>query len=76
VGKRFETTNVVLVPISLSMRYLDLILDAKWTFRDHFDHLFTSADRMVTALSRLMPNLGARMNDGDYMPEYYTLGCV
>jgi len=50
----------VLVPVGSSVRYLGLVLDAGWTFRDHFDRLLTRADRMVAALSRLMPNLGGR----------------
>jgi len=47
----------VLVPIGSSIRYLGLVLDAGWTFRDHFDRLLTRADGMA-ALGRLMPNIG------------------
>jgi len=48
----------VVVPIGASIRYLGLVLDAGWTFRDHFSRLLTRADGMVAALSRLMPNVG------------------
>jgi len=48
----------VLVPIGASIRYLGLVLDAGWTFRDHFDRLLTRADRMMAALGRIMPNIG------------------
>jgi len=48
----------VLVPIGASIRYLGLVLDAGWTFRDNFDRLLARADGMVAALSKLMPNIG------------------
>jgi len=48
----------VLVPIRAFIRYLGLVLDAGWTFRDHFDRLLARADGMVAALSKLMPNIG------------------
>jgi len=61
-----------LVSISSSIRYLGLILDPGWSFREYFREVFPRVERMVVALRRLMPNL-RRMGDGDdCMPKSST----
>ena len=46
------------VPIGSAVRYLGLILDSRWTFRDHFRSLMPKAWNMATALARITANIG------------------
>lgn len=54
-------TSIVIagVPITIrpTMKYLGLVLDSKWTFRSHFQHLLPKLLRVTAALSRMLPNL-------------------
>lgn len=40
------------------LKYLGVILDKKLSFQPHIDHVTAKAEKTVTALSRLVPNLG------------------
>ena len=40
------------------MKYLGLVLDSRWFFREHFHRLFPKALKMAAALGRLMTNTG------------------
>lgn len=46
-----------LIPVKAQFKYLGLILNRKWSFREHFDRVLPKADRMSLALARIMPNL-------------------
>ncbi|XP_018368809.1 PREDICTED: uncharacterized protein LOC108764901 [Trachymyrmex cornetzi] len=46
----------------MSMRYLRLILDSKWTFEAHFTDMAPRLERMALNLSRILPNLGGPNN--------------
>lgn len=46
------------VPVGAHMKYLDLTLDGRWSFREHFSRLAPRLDRVVASLSRLFPDLG------------------
>lgn len=39
------------------MKYLGVILDSFWNFREHFGYVGTKALKVTRALSRFMPNL-------------------
>lgn len=41
-----------------SIKYLGLILDSRWSFRPHFDHLSPKIMGAAASLGRLLPNLG------------------
>lgn len=45
------------ITVKTSMRYLGVMVDSKWTFKDHFLYIYTKAERVVGSLCRLMPNL-------------------
>lgn len=45
------------IPITESIKYLGLTIDAKWEFTPHFRSLAPRVDRVMTNLGRLMPNL-------------------
>lgn len=53
----FRVENQV-VKVGSSMKYLGLTIDAKWNFKKHFSELLPRAERMASAVGRLMPNLG------------------
>jgi len=48
----------VLVPVGNSLKYLGLTLDARWSFREHFNRVLPRAEMVMVNLSRIMPNLG------------------
>lgn len=45
------------VKVNQSFKYLDLVVDNKWNFKEHFRVLLPKAKKMTAALSRLMPNV-------------------
>jgi len=47
----------VAVPMSMSMKYLGIILEDKLNFKQHFVHLDGKVGKVSRALGRLMPNL-------------------
>lgn len=55
VGFRLQNVDV---PLSAAVKYLGVWLDTKLTFAEHVKRVTQKADRTVTALSRLMPNIG------------------
>ncbi|XP_018377265.1 PREDICTED: uncharacterized protein LOC108770269 [Trachymyrmex cornetzi] len=46
------------VPIGSTLKYLGLILDSRWTFRDHFNAVVPKAWGLTTSLARIMANIG------------------
>lgn len=42
----------------ITIRYLGLTLDGRWTFIHHFQTLIPKVNGAVGALTRLLPNLG------------------
>lgn len=48
----------VSIELRPSMKYLGLILDSRWNFRDHIARLAPRLTRAAGALRRLLPNLG------------------
>jgi len=40
-----------------SMKYLDVMLDSRWSFKSHFQYVENKIAKVTKALSRLMPNL-------------------
>jgi len=45
------------VPVGKSMKYLGVMVDSSWNFRSHFQYIEVKANKVVRALSRIMPNL-------------------
>lgn len=45
------------VPLGSSMKYLGVVIDGSWNFRDHLKYVENKATKVVRALSRIMPNL-------------------
>lgn len=45
------------VTIGTELKYLGIMLDSDWSFRSHFKYVAPRAERVLTALGRLMPNL-------------------
>lgn len=45
------------VPIGTSMKYLGVLVDSTWCFRDHFKYVKNKVATVLRALSKLMPNL-------------------
>lgn len=45
------------IQVSHSMRYLGVMIDGSWNFREHLRYIEVKATKVVKALSRLMPNL-------------------
>lgn len=45
------------VPVGNSMKYLGVILDSSWSFRQYLSYIESKATKAVRALNRLMPNL-------------------
>ncbi|GAB1860787.1 Reverse transcriptase [Camponotus japonicus] len=45
------------IAVGHAMRYLGVIIDSSWNYRDHFKYIETKATKVVRALARLMPNL-------------------
>jgi len=45
------------IPVGRSMRYLGVIIDGAWNYRDHLKYIETKATKVVRSLSRIMPNL-------------------
>lgn len=46
------------VETGTALKYLGLLLDSRWRFREHFESLAPRVSRAAAALSRLLPNLG------------------
>lgn len=46
------------IRVGTQMKYLGLILDGKWSFREHFRIISTKMERIAMSLSRLLPNIG------------------
>lgn len=45
------------IPITGSMKYLGIFLDHRWKFDVHIEYLEKKAQKIINALSRIMPNL-------------------
>ncbi|GAB1867748.1 Reverse transcriptase [Camponotus japonicus] len=45
------------IQVCNSMRYLGVIVDGSWKFRDHLKYIENKATKVVRSLSRIMPNL-------------------
>ncbi|XP_019696083.2 uncharacterized protein LOC109503668 [Harpegnathos saltator] len=50
--------GTVRVPLEAQMKYLGLILDGTWCFREHFNRLVPRLRVISARLGRLMPNVG------------------
>lgn len=48
----------VSIHVKSTMRYLGVVLDSRWTFKEHFKRLSPKLIGAAAALSRLLPNLG------------------
>lgn len=46
-----------LMPINRSLKYLDVVLDDRLSFKEHFAYTETKANLMMRALWRIMPNM-------------------
>lgn len=46
------------MPVRQNLKYLGIVFDSRWCFREHFRLLHLRAKKMAVALSRLMLNLG------------------
>jgi len=59
-----HNTNVlvsnVLDPVELTMKYLGLTMDSKWSFIAHFEQLIPRVEKAANVLSRLLPNIRVR----------------
>lgn len=49
IGKSIET--------KISMKYLDVIVDERWTMRDHFYYITEKGDRIIKQIGRIMLNI-------------------
>jgi len=45
------------IPITESMKYLGIFLDYRWKFNVHIEYLEKKTQKIINALSRVMPNL-------------------
>jgi len=45
------------VQVKESMKYLGVIIDRTWSFREHFKYIESKSAKVTRSLSRLMPNL-------------------
>lgn len=45
------------IDLGKSMKYLGIIIDSRWSFRDHFSYVEEKVFKVTRALGRLMPNL-------------------
>lgn len=45
------------ITASDSLKYLGIVLDSRWTFRLHIEHVADKASKVARAIGRLMPNL-------------------
>ncbi|XP_041987956.1 uncharacterized protein LOC121739522 [Aricia agestis] len=52
------TVSGINIEVKSSMTYLGLVLDGRWTFKDHFRRLSERVSRSAGALASLLPNLG------------------
>lgn len=60
------------VKVNQSFKYLGLVVDNKWNFKEHFRVLLPKAEKMAAVLSRLMPMCAARASDkGACMPKLF-----
>lgn len=51
--------HVAGVPVAMrpTIKYLGIVLDTKWNFKEHFRSLLPRVERTIAALGRIMPNL-------------------
>lgn len=54
---KFIAINDVQIKFSPSIKYLGVMMDVNWTFKDHFKYIKEKIGCMIRALNRLMPNL-------------------
>lgn len=70
-----ETSHVVVerirVPVSNTIKYLGLLIDSTWGFREHFSRLTPKLEKAAAALSRILPNIGGPRRGG---PSYVRCG--
>lgn len=59
----------VSVQVSGSMKYLGVIVDSCWNFKDHLDYINKKIAKATRALSRLMPNL---RGPGERKRQFYS----
>lgn len=56
-----EMPSIILDDVSIktatSIKYLDVIIDNRWNFREHIFYVATKVGKVTRALNRLMPNL-------------------
>lgn len=45
------------VPVGSNMKYLGVVVDSAWNFREHLRYIEVKVARVTRALSRLMPNI-------------------
>jgi len=45
------------IPVGSFMKYLGVMVDSSWNFRPHFQYIEVKANKVVRALSKIMPNL-------------------
>lgn len=53
-----EGATTEFLEVEPMLRYLGLILESRWNFREHFSRLALRLMSAATGLRRLMPNLG------------------
>lgn len=54
----YITVEGAKIKIGPGIKYLGLLIDGKWEFRQHFTQLTPKLGRVASALSRLLPNIG------------------
>lgn len=57
----YITVEGAKIKIGQGIKYLGLLIDSKWEFRQHFAQLTPRLGKVVTALSRLLPNIGGQL---------------
>jgi len=53
----FIVVNNTLIKFATSIKYLGIMIDSKWAFKEHLKYVENKADGVIRALNRLMPNL-------------------
>lgn len=54
----YITVEGAKIKVGSSIKYLGLLIDGKWEFRQHFAQLTPRLGKVANALSRLLPNIG------------------
>jgi len=49
--------NNISIKFAASIKYLSIMIDSNWAFKEHLRYAENKADGVVRALNRLMPNL-------------------